>query len=69
MTDHAPLVSCAPKPPRRGSHTAHNGGDGARVIDLERVIYDPEYRARILDRLNRRAGQPRQRGRSPRSGR
>lgn len=27
-------------------------------IDLERVIWDPEYRAQVRDRLNSRSGPP-----------
>ena len=30
-------------------------GDGAK-IDLDRLVYDPEYRAKIRRMLNRRAG-------------
>ncbi len=37
------------------------GADDAPDIDLERVVYDPEYRKRVLRRLNRGVGADRQR--------
>ncbi len=42
--------------PTVGGKTAGGGrADQASDIDLERVIYDPEYRKRVVRRLNRAA--------------
>ncbi len=42
--------------PAADGKTGGGGASDAPDIDLERVVYDPEYRKRVLRRLNRGVG-------------
>lgn len=48
----APTACAAAKPPARKRRREP-------PIDLERVVWDPDYRALVRDRLNRRRARPR----------
>lgn len=57
---HWPVTGPATGPvtgPTVGGKTGGAGpADQAPDIDLERVVYDPEYRKRVVRRLNRAVG-------------
>ncbi len=50
-----PVADPAKVPVANGHAGGGHGTGKALDIDLERVVYDPEYRKRVLRRLNRTA--------------
>lgn len=50
-------VNYPTRTPERPRRPKLDGGD--QDIDLDRVVFDPEYRARVREVLNRSAREPR----------